>query len=57
MYVNAKMIAAESVPRMGEGRDSSMTYLIHCKNLCKCYNVSTPSKTIKKRTKKTNKHY
>jgi hypothetical protein len=23
-----------------------MTYLIHCKNLCKCYNVPTPCTTI-----------
>jgi hypothetical protein len=28
--------------------NSSMTYLTHCKNLCKCYNVPSPSTTIKK---------
>jgi hypothetical protein len=27
--------------------NSSITYLIHCKNLCKCYNVPPPSTTIK----------
>jgi hypothetical protein len=50
MYVNAKMIPAETVPgvrcgRMKEisrGRNSSRIYLIHCKNLCKCYNVPHP---------------
>jgi hypothetical protein len=28
-----------------EGVNSSMIYLIHCKNICKCYNVFTPSTT------------
>jgi hypothetical protein len=35
---------------MGESNgvgNSSMIYLIYCKNLCKCYNVPPPS-TIKK---------
>jgi hypothetical protein len=40
MYVNAKMIPVETIPEMGvgeyrrakEGVNSSMTYLIHCKN-------------------------
>jgi hypothetical protein len=27
--------------------NSSMIYLMHYKNLCKCYNVSRPSTTIK----------
>jgi hypothetical protein len=31
-----------------------MIDLIHCKNLCKCYNVPPPSTTIKKGKKKTN---
>jgi hypothetical protein len=43
MLVNAKMITVETVPGIGgEGRkravewvNSSMIYLIHCKNLCK----------------------
>jgi hypothetical protein len=33
--------------RMVEHVNSCMTYLIHCKNLCKCYNVSPPITTIK----------
>jgi hypothetical protein len=28
------------------GMNSSMIYLIYCKNLCKCYNVPSPSTTI-----------
>jgi hypothetical protein len=59
MYVNAKMIPAETVPGirggwMGERSrtgDSSMIYLIHYKNLCKCYNVPIPSTAIKKKFK------
>jgi hypothetical protein len=55
MYVNAKMIPVETVPEIREGRmgkrsrggNSCMMYLIHCKNLCKYYNVPTPSTTIK----------
>jgi hypothetical protein len=27
---------------------SRPVYLMHCKNLCKCYNVSPPRTTIKK---------
>jgi hypothetical protein len=57
MYVNAKMLPAVTVPGIREGRmrerseggNSIMMYLIHCKNLCKCYNVPTP------RTKKKEK--
>jgi hypothetical protein len=30
------------------GGGSNMIYLIHCKNLSKCYNVPTHSPTIKK---------
>jgi hypothetical protein len=35
--------------RAAEGVNSSMIYLIHCKNLCKCYNVSPPSTAIIKK--------
>jgi hypothetical protein len=53
MYENAKMLLAEKVPGIREGRkkgaveglNSSMKQLIHCKNLCKCYNVPPPSTT------------
>jgi hypothetical protein len=34
--------------RMVEGVNSSMTYLIYCKNLRKCRNVSLSSTTINK---------
>jgi hypothetical protein len=51
MYVNRKMISAETIPGMGEGRykrimegvNLSMIYLIYCKNFYKCYNVPPPS--------------
>jgi hypothetical protein len=33
---------------MMEGVDSSMIYLIHYKNFCKCHNVPPPSTTMKK---------
>jgi hypothetical protein len=36
----------------GGGVNSSMTYLIHCKNQCKCHNVPPPSTTIKEKKKK-----
>jgi hypothetical protein len=36
------------VGRALEVVDWSMMYLIHYKNLCKCYNVPPPSTTIKK---------
>jgi hypothetical protein len=57
MYVNAQMRPIETVPgikggggrREVEGMNSSMMYLIHFKNLYKCYNVPTPSTTIKKK--------
>jgi hypothetical protein len=53
MYVNGKIILVETIPGMGRGRmvegvNSSMIYLIHCKNLCKCYNVPPPSTTTTK---------
>jgi hypothetical protein len=34
---------------MVEGVNSSIVYLIHCKNLCKCHNVPLSRTTIKKR--------
>jgi hypothetical protein len=39
---------------MVEGVNSSMIYLIHCKNFYKCHNVHSPSPTIKKERKKEN---
>jgi hypothetical protein len=56
MYVNAKRKPVETVPGirgegMGErsgGGGFQYDVLIRCKNLCKCYNVPTPSTTIKK---------
>jgi hypothetical protein len=55
MYINAKMIPVETVPgirggEMGQrsgGGESKNDILIHCKNLCKCYNVPTLNTTIK----------
>jgi hypothetical protein len=54
MYVNAKVIPVETVlgirrggMKESSGRvNSSMTYLIHWKNLYKCYNVPTPNTTM-----------
>jgi hypothetical protein len=54
--VNAKMIPVETVPRIRgredkravEGVNLSMIYLIHCKNLCKCYSVPIPSTIIRR---------
>jgi hypothetical protein len=51
MYANAKMIPVETVPGIREGGikengggvNSSMIYLIHYKNLCKCYSVPHPT--------------
>jgi hypothetical protein len=34
--------------RMVEGVNSSMMYLIYCKNFCKCHNVPPPNTTIRK---------
>jgi hypothetical protein len=59
MYVSVKVIPVETISGIGvgeerinrravEGVNSSMIYLIHCKNFCKCYNVLLPSTTIKK---------
>jgi hypothetical protein len=53
-----KMILVKTVPGIGGGRikessggvNSSMIYLMHFKNLCKCHNAPPPS-TIKKKIK------
>jgi hypothetical protein len=38
---------------LGEGVDSSMIYLIYCKNFCKCHNVlQHNNKNLKKILKK-----
>jgi hypothetical protein len=45
------MIPVETVPGIRgtvEGVNSSVRYLIHCKNFCKCHNVPPPRITIKK---------
>jgi hypothetical protein len=56
MYVNGKMIPAETNPGMGggggqrrmvEGVTSIMIYLIYFKNFHKCHNVPPPRTTIK----------
>jgi hypothetical protein len=63
MYVNGKMIPAETIPRMGgkrrikknvEGVKSSMIYLIYCKNFCKCHSVPSPSTIQNKKKSKRN---
>jgi hypothetical protein len=45
----------ETIPGIGRGMkgnggevNSSMIYLIYCKNFCKCHNVPPPSTTMKK---------
>jgi hypothetical protein len=47
-----KIIPVEIIPGMGWGREggrevkggnSSMIYLMHCKNLCKCHKVPHPA--------------
>jgi hypothetical protein len=59
--VNGKTILFETIARIEGGEDegewwrgvnSSMIYLIHCKNFCKCHNI--PSSTIKKRKENAN---
>jgi hypothetical protein len=51
------MIPVEAIPGMRGRRDkgeqcrgvkSSMIYLIHCMNFCKCHSVPPPSTIIKK---------
>jgi hypothetical protein len=55
MYVNGKMIPIETVPRMGGGGaegewvNSSMIYLIHCKNFCKCILIQQNIKREKRK--------
>jgi hypothetical protein len=61
------MIPVETVLRIrggcvgdNRGRNSNIVYLIHSKNLCKCYNVFMPSTTIKNKEiskKKRKKNY
>jgi hypothetical protein len=46
--LNRRPLKLRIPTRAVEGVNSSMIYLIHCKNLYKCYNVSPPSTTIKK---------
>jgi hypothetical protein len=55
MYVNAKMRPVETSRNGGGGKrrvvewvTSSMIYLIHCKNFCKCHNAPPYSIIIKK---------
>jgi hypothetical protein len=53
MHVNIKMIPVENTPGIlgvkenGGGVNSSMIYLTHFQNFCKCHNV--PITTIKKK--------
>jgi hypothetical protein len=67
MYENGKMRPVETVPGVwgrgikenDGGVDSRMIYLIHCKNISKCHNVSPPSTTfqkLKKFKKKKTRH-
>jgi hypothetical protein len=56
MCVNAQTIPAGTVPGIRGGnegkkwkREAKMIYLIHCENLCKCYNVPPPSTRIEKK--------
>jgi hypothetical protein len=62
MYVNAKMIPVETVPGIMGGRravdwvNSHLIYLIHCKNLCKCYNVFPAQIKILQNSTKTVKY-
>jgi hypothetical protein len=54
------MIPVEAIPGIGGGRikdnsggvNSSMIYLIYCKNFCKCHNVPPSSTAIKAKKKK-----
>jgi hypothetical protein len=57
MYTHVCKFKNKTVPGIGgegmkESRgvvNSSMIYMIHCKSLCKCCNVHSPSKTIIKK--------
>jgi hypothetical protein len=55
MYVNVKLMPVETIPGIGGEVNSNMTYLIHCKKLCKCHNVLLPNTTIKEKINKTKK--
>jgi hypothetical protein len=58
MYVNGKLIPVKTLLWMGRGRrkwkrmvegvNSSLIYLICCKNLCKCHNVPPTQHNNKK---------
>jgi hypothetical protein len=59
MYVNAKMIPVETIPciwgrvmkeRFG-GCEFKYDIVVHCKNLCKCHNVPSPSTKIIEKNK------
>jgi hypothetical protein len=41
----------DGIRRMVEGVNSSMIYLIHCKNFYKCNNVPPPSIRVNKKNK------
>jgi hypothetical protein len=43
---NCSRNQGRGIKKNGEGVDSSMIYLIHCRNFCKCHNVPPPSTTI-----------
>jgi proteasome assembly chaperone (PAC2) family protein len=53
------MILVETIPGMGkrgikemvERVNSSMIYLLYCKNFCKCHTVLHPSKPYKNKNK------
>jgi hypothetical protein len=56
MYVNMKLVTIETVPgirgggdRAVDGVNSSMIYLLYCRNFCKCYNIPPPSTIITKK--------
>jgi hypothetical protein len=51
MFVNGEMIPVEIIPGSGEEEaNSSMTYLVYCKDFCNCHNVPpAQQKKIKKR--------
>jgi hypothetical protein len=42
------VMVGEGIKDYGGGVSSSMMYLIHHKNFCKCHNAPPPSTTIRK---------
>jgi hypothetical protein len=58
------VIPVETTPGIGRGDkgkwwrgvNSTMIYLIHCKNFCKCHNVLPPRTTIKKEEERKKKN-